>query len=585
MADETPKIQHWRAFDDDWFRRHQSLLLRLANAPIVGQRLRRALGLKRGLPVTILTPNAAHYRQDDHQSVGVFYSGPVLSRRIYEAYKPIWWGLHYYDEVFADRFAPELSYGFDQLTEYTGQGEVQNFDGNIRSDGTTYTAARNGSGTLTYTAIDSRMAVEATRITSSDFTYSRGFLKFNLTSLAAKPVVSSASIKLAGDAVFGASLFSLNIYQAYMSDSATTLQYSDWTSTTNSSGAVEYGSTYLSGFQIDDYEVITVGSAGRSLISDEASGYLPIVLRHQRDTAGNNATSESYLLIHAADSSADLPPILEVTYSRGVYPAGLTLTTGYGLPTLSQSVPALLPAGIASTLTFGLPTISGALQTVSPASKASTVTIGAPSIAVPAVISPVGIASTLTFGDARNATLQPPSILGSATMGEAFVYRAPNQLIRPTPLASTLTIGQPTAELVAWPLDAGTIPSTSRVGVPSIAIPYPDGILHTGPYIARIIDQPIEYGYTLYEFEDGGSSVNVQPCGVRRWVLSYEGLTEEELGQLTSHWFAMRGRTSTFYWYHRRDEYAYLVRYVSMEIPARARRWNNQVTVTLEGLV
>lgn len=114
---------------------------------------------------------------------------------------------------------------------------------------------------------------------------------------------------------------------------------------------------------------------------------------------------------------------------------------------------------------------------------------------------------------------------------------------------------------------------------------YPDGIGTAGPYISRLIDQPIRYEVIRYEYEDGGMDVNVQPCGVRRWVLEYEGLSASDVSTIVTHFNLAKGRVNNFEFYHRRDLTAYAnVRYMTLELPARARSWSNQVTVTLERL-
>jgi hypothetical protein len=114
---------------------------------------------------------------------------------------------------------------------------------------------------------------------------------------------------------------------------------------------------------------------------------------------------------------------------------------------------------------------------------------------------------------------------------------------------------------------------------------YPDGIGTAGPYISRLMDQPIEYNVTRYEFEDGGVDVNMQPCGVKRWVLEYEGLAAADVTTLVNHFNTAKGRVNDFEFYHRRDAQTYgSVKYVSIDLPARARSWSNNVTVILEKL-
>jgi hypothetical protein len=150
---------------------------------------------------------------------------------------------------------------------------------------------------------------------------------------------------------------------------------------------------------------------------------------------------------------------------------------------------------------------------------------------------------------------------------------------------SLITLGAPTVGQQVWTVTMLGIDSSITLGAPTLDSPYPDGELYEGPYIARIIDQPAEYGYAKYEFEDGSAEVNVQPVGNRRWQLEYTGLSAAEVAVLAGHYNGMRGRVTTFRFYHRRDAVIYSCRYVSMTLPQRERAWSNDVQVVLEALL
>lgn len=114
---------------------------------------------------------------------------------------------------------------------------------------------------------------------------------------------------------------------------------------------------------------------------------------------------------------------------------------------------------------------------------------------------------------------------------------------------------------------------------------YPDGSATAGPYIARLLDQPTEYQSTLYEFEDGGVDVNIQPCGVKRYVLEYEGISTTDVSTIVTHFNNAKGRVNDFEFYHRREATTYSgVKYVEIKINRRPRSWVANMTVTLERL-
>ena len=107
-----------------------------------------------------------------------------------------------------------------------------------------------------------------------------------------------------------------------------------------------------------------------------------------------------------------------------------------------------------------------------------------------------------------------------------------------------------------------------------------------GPTINKLIDQPIQYERTVYEYEDGGVDVNIQPCGMRRWVLIYEGLSAAEVTTLRTHYDDARGKVETFSFYHSRDATTYTgVQYESFQILKHERYWAKNVRVVLVKLV
>jgi len=114
---------------------------------------------------------------------------------------------------------------------------------------------------------------------------------------------------------------------------------------------------------------------------------------------------------------------------------------------------------------------------------------------------------------------------------------------------------------------------------------YPDGIGTSGPTINLLLDQPIDFEVTRYEYEDGGCDVNVQPCGVRRWRLEYEGLSASDVTTLRDHFNLAKGRVNDFEFYHRRDAVTYAnVQYETFTVNHHIKKWSNSITVVLAQL-
>jgi hypothetical protein len=115
-----------------------------------------------------------------------------------------------------------------------------------------------------------------------------------------------------------------------------------------------------------------------------------------------------------------------------------------------------------------------------------------------------------------------------------------------------------------------------------MAADFPDGELVSGPYCSRLQQSPVDYPADRTIYDDGACDVNVQPCGLIKYVLEYEGLTAAEVTTLRDHYNDARGKTESFNFYHRRDATLYGdVFYESLKLPRRIKIWSNPVTVTL----
>lgn len=115
-----------------------------------------------------------------------------------------------------------------------------------------------------------------------------------------------------------------------------------------------------------------------------------------------------------------------------------------------------------------------------------------------------------------------------------------------------------------------------------MAAQYPDGVDIAGPTIAALNRQPVEFAVTQTLFEDGGIDVNISPCGMLRWSLSYDCLTQTDVTTLKNHWNDARGTVEEFDFYDRQTSLTHLVRYVSMEFGEHRKTWCVPATVVLE---
>ena len=566
---KTP-IKYWLAFTPEWFEQHQGALLWLANNRWLGGAFRRRINLRPDMRVISITPDAVNYASDGAECVLIAYPGPVVAMDVYHAFKPLWWAIHYWDELFADRWVPELSYGFDTLTANT-ETSGQYFDGAIQGSSTSYTAASTLDGTALYPTDGSELGLEWSKVgtgVSAEYVLSKLFFKFNLTSVTGTVLTSATVFSIGGvngkaENITGVQIFCREA-QIDNSDTAfVTGNSGDWTkiqSTTFAYLTNQTTTTYpvYNPFRYynpdtDDNNLFTFSDAGKLHVSSKIGSVLKLALIHSR--TGQSPSSVSKATFYSAEASlySGARPKITITYTRAIYPTGLASTATFGTFTASAGAPVMQPTGIASTVAFGTLTIANVILP----------------------ITPTGIASTVALGTFRDATIRPTGLANVNTFGSPFLG-----ITSPTGIASTVAFGTFTIAGQAFIVSPTGIASGAQFGLFSITSPFPTDI-----YIARLIDEPIEYGYEVYQFEDGSADVNVQPCGARRWMLEYEGLSAAEIRQLISHYNLMRGSSGTFNFYHRRDAVTYSsVRYVSMTIPQRQRAWSNAATIVLEKL-
>lgn len=116
-----------------------------------------------------------------------------------------------------------------------------------------------------------------------------------------------------------------------------------------------------------------------------------------------------------------------------------------------------------------------------------------------------------------------------------------------------------------------------------MAADYPDSINTAGPRPAKITKQPLEFPAALIDRnEDGGADVNVFPCGLRAYVIEYEGITEAHKDLLIAHYNDARGKVEEFNFYDR-DSATLLpnCKYRDFKIGKHLRTWSNVASVTI----
>lgn len=113
---------------------------------------------------------------------------------------------------------------------------------------------------------------------------------------------------------------------------------------------------------------------------------------------------------------------------------------------------------------------------------------------------------------------------------------------------------------------------------------YPDGDSSgtPGPFISNLDTQPQETLVDIFPNEDGGADINVQPCGVRRWVLTYEAMSFADAEIIRAHLNAAKGKVNEFDFYSRQENLTFSnCFYISIETPEHQKHWSNGLRITL----
>jgi len=148
-----------QVFSNEWFDKHQKALLWFCNTPIIRLWFRWVLQVEGNLnpldkvDFIKITPSSVRWSLG-HSSKEDFYreeflTSPFYARRLYKAFKPFWYLIHFWDTLFANKFNPALNFGFDSLIANPATGSNSPVDGYCLRQGVTenWSTIRGGNGT------------------------------------------------------------------------------------------------------------------------------------------------------------------------------------------------------------------------------------------------------------------------------------------------------------------------------------------------------------------------------------------------------------------------------------------------------
>jgi hypothetical protein len=146
----TKSTERYRIFDTAWFDKNQDRLLWLLNSPLVSHWFRWVMGIDMTEHIDHIAPNhiTTIRRITSHNAhlTKRFRTHDKYSKRLYYAFKPIWWAMHIAD-LLIDPLVPSLSFGFSTLTVRPSAGTSSPADGTLKRGPEGTWAAAQGAST------------------------------------------------------------------------------------------------------------------------------------------------------------------------------------------------------------------------------------------------------------------------------------------------------------------------------------------------------------------------------------------------------------------------------------------------------
>lgn len=326
-------MNYYAAFGSLFFLLHQGKLLWLLNTPVIGLWFRWVLRISGESSsvgrrhITRILPHAIFWCLGDKQ-VAEFRTHAKFSKRLYYAFRPLWWTLHAWDWCVADRWVPELSFGFATLTKYPdADPETNTVDGYVEHDvggassiswDSLIAAAGNGSGDVDTTDVGIFIYCGNA---GRDGTYaglSRGIYLFDTSSLTSVAVISSAVLSLYGSSKSDEMSASPNI-DIYTSAPASNTglvsgDFDSLGSTSQTGSPITYAGYSTAGYNAFTFNSTGIGNVSKTGISKYGSRNA----NYDVAASGPSWAADAILtlLAYAADNAGTSnDPKLVVTYA------------------------------------------------------------------------------------------------------------------------------------------------------------------------------------------------------------------------------------------------------------------------------
>ena len=327
-----------QVFGKEWFEHHQNELLRFANTRFGRKVLRIDGDVHPAKSIVQIMPDSYTVLEDIQKDRVVlitdFRTRDKFARRLFHAFKPLWYGMHYADLALPRRLEAALGFGFSTLTVYPSGYPGTSVDGWVGqfytppSAGLSFPVIRAAAGSEWSVGNQYApcAAIWCSLAANTYYRLYRGIFLFNTAALGVVAQVSAGTFSLYG--------YSKGDYIPLTGGQAGLAVVSSDPSSSAILAASDYGalgSTRLSSdlayasFSTAGYNDLALNAAGIAAISK--TGLTKFGTRFAADVDGTAAwldygTAELQVY-YANEAGTDKDPKLVVTYS---YPLGVNVS-------------------------------------------------------------------------------------------------------------------------------------------------------------------------------------------------------------------------------------------------------------------
>jgi hypothetical protein len=316
-------------FGTKWFEDKQQILLWFLNTPIISIWFRWCLRIRKydcNSKIYKITPNSLSYNiknlGDKIELTTDFRTHDKYSKRLYFAFKPFWYLLHFFDWAMLDRVEEltQLSFGFSTLTQYPNSSTSVN--GYTSRDASENWATKiAGAGTFSqynFSGTDSIINISSVATLNLFNDLTRSIFLFDTSSLTSGAIISSVIMSIFGSGKLDNMSITPNI-DVYTSTPAsnTVLANSDFQqfgSTSQTGSPITYTGWSTTGYNDFTFNATGISNVSKTSISKFGCRNANYDVSTTQPTWASNSTSRLQGNFSDGTTSTSPDPKLVVTY-------------------------------------------------------------------------------------------------------------------------------------------------------------------------------------------------------------------------------------------------------------------------------